>query len=375
MRILGMLSILGCCAAYAAAPIIQQDFETSESGWTAMGGSGTVRLTREPANVKAGKSALAFEYTAAPKGFSAAVLPVADISLANMKALRFWLKTDSAAGIAVVMSEKTPGGGNYIALVWSLKDTWQHIELTPADFNLNEGPNDPKDSNGKLDLDRIQGIGLFDVSQMFSAMPQNPNLPIAIDPHSGKHVFYVDDFEVVDTAPARAPASAGDGVIDNFHHSHLGWLTLGGAELSLDTSGKPVAGRVLKVSYQQMEGRYVVLTHALGPMDLRTRNKLAFDIASEKDAQLVISLEERISGKGQGPRYQVDVQVPGGGKADHREVALSAFQPDENGLKDPNGKLDLDQLKSISILDVTGAFTPESAHNTLWIGNIQAVTR
>ncbi len=52
MKIRSLLSMLMCCAAYAAAPIIQQDFETSESGWTAFGGSGTVRLTREPANVK-----------------------------------------------------------------------------------------------------------------------------------------------------------------------------------------------------------------------------------------------------------------------------------------------------------------------------------
>ena len=375
MKILGLLTILGCCAAHAAAPIIQQDFETSESGWIAFGGGGTVRLTREPANVKAGKSALAFEYTAAAKGFSAAVLPLADVSLANMKALRFWLKTDSAVGIAVLMNEKTPGGGNFSALVWSPKDTWQRIELTPADFILSEGPNDPKDSKGKLDLDRIQGIGLVDVSQMFSAMPRNPNLPIAIDPHTGKHVFYVDDFEVVDTAPPSAAAAATDSVIDDFHRSHVDWLTLGGAELSVDASGKPVAGRALKVEYQQTEGHYIVLTHALGPMDLRTKNKLAFDIASDKEAQLIISLEERNPGKGQGPRYQVDVQVPGGGKMDRREVALSAFQPDGNGTKDPNGKLDLDQLKSISILDVTGALNPETARNTLWIGNIQAVSR
>ncbi len=210
---------------------------------------------------------------------------------------------------------------------------------------------------------------------MFSAMPRNPNMPIAIDSHTGKHVFYIDDFEVVDTAPAGAPASATDGVIDDFHLSYVDWLTLGGAELSLDTSGKPIAGRALKVDYQQREGRYIVLTHILGPMDLRNKNKLAFDIASEKEAQLVISFEERNPGKPRGPTYHVDVQVPGGGKADHREVALSAFQPDQNGLKDPNGKLDLDQLKTISILDVTGALTPETARNTLWIGNIQAVTR
>ncbi|MDQ6665669.1 MAG: hypothetical protein M3Z23_14910 [Acidobacteriota bacterium] len=375
MKSFGVVLFLTCNVARAVSPIIHQDFETGESGWVTMGGAATLRVTHDLANVKTGKSALEFEYTAEPKKFSVALLPLTDVSLANMKTIRFWLKTDSPTAIAVILSEKAPGGGRYSAIVWSPKERWQQIELTPADFALTEEPNDPKDSNGKLDLDRLQAVGIVDVSQIFSAAKPNPDLPIAIDPHTGKHTIFIDDFDVLDTAANITPSKTDGVVIDSFPHQYVDWLTLGGADLSLDTSGKPLAEHAMKAVYQQQEGHYVLLVHKLGVLDLSKTNRLAFDIASEQPAQLVISFEERNPGKGQGPRYNVDIEVPGGGKSDRREVALGAFQPDQNGPTGLNGKLDLENIKTISILDVTAAYTHESAKNTLWIGNIQAVAR
>ncbi|MDQ2899866.1 MAG: hypothetical protein M3Y07_08705 [Acidobacteriota bacterium] len=376
MKSFAVLLFLACNLARAASPILHQDFENGESGWVTMGGAATLRVTHDPANVKTGKSALEFEYTAEPKRFGVALLPLTDVSIANMKTIRFWLKTDSATAIAVILSEKAPGGGRYSAIAWSPKERWQQIELTPADFSLTDEANDPKDSNGKLDLDRLQAVGIVDVSQMFSAAQPNPDFPIAIDPHTGKHTMSIDDFDVLDTASVGKTLAKLDGVvIDDFPRQYVDWLTLGGADLSLDASGKPLAEHAMKAVYQQVEEQYIVFVHKLGALDLSEANRLAFDVASEKPAQLVISFEERSPGKRQGPRYSVDIEVPGGGKSDRREVALGAFQPDQNGPTDPNGKLDLDKIKTISILDVTAAYTHESAKNTLWIGNIHAVTR
>ncbi len=373
MRMVAVFLIIGWSAVEAASPLMRQDFEKDTSGWVTMGGSGNVQTTHEPANVKAGKGALEFGYTAAPKSFSAALLPLPDGAFANLKTLRFWLKTDSATAVGVMLSEKAPGG-NYTALVWSPKETWQLIELTPTDFALNEGPTDPKDEDGKLDLDRLQAVGIVDVSQIFSAAKSNPDFPIAVDPHTGKHSLYIDDFEALDTAQPSPPTDRNAVVIDGFSHHHVDWMTLGGADLRLETSGKPVTGHAMKAVYGQNEGKYVIFIHQLGGLDLRGKNRLAFDIASEKPSQLLIAVEERLPGKGQGPRYNVDVEVNGGGKSEHREIAFGAFQADENGVADANGKLDLDKIKTISILDISSAFTKESGTNTIWIGNIQAVS-
>lgn len=374
MKLLGLMLLLTGNAAQALSPIVSQDFENGESVWIAMGPSATVHITHDAANVKAGKFALQFEYTAG-KGINLALLPLADVPVGGMKTIRFWLKTERATGVAVILSEKDSDGGRYSAVVWSPRQQWQHVELTPADFMLSEGPNDPKDTDGKLDLDLLQAVGVVDIGQMFAAVQPGDAGPIWIDPHSGAQTLWLDDFEMLDSAPVGKSAGKADGiVIDDFARQQLAWLTLGGADLSLDSSGGPLKMRALKASYQQIEGRYVLISRPLGRLDLRKMNRLAFDIASDSPAHLVISLEERSPGAEQGPRYIVDIDVPGG-KSDRRELDLAAFQLDENGPKDANAKLDLDQIKTISIVDVTAASTQETAKNTFWIGDIRAVSR
>ena len=358
--------------------LLEQTYEKTDFGWTALGANAQVRLTSEAARVKTGKAALALDYTIVPKQFGAAVLPVIDGSLARMKSLRFWLKTDSATPVAVILSEKKPGGGNYAAAVWSPKDTWQQIELTPDDFALNEGPNDPKDPDGKLDLDQIEGVGILDLGQLFAALNENPNSPIVVDKRSGPHTLYIDDFQALAEAPHTPPASAAKKlapqavVIDDFHRPYLNWLTLGGAELSLNSSPNPLAQRALQVSYEQAESRYVLVLHSLASVDLRNTDRLVFDIASARDAQVVVSLEKRKPGSGQGPRYNTTVQVPGNQKPVHEAISFADFMLDENGPSDPEGKLDVSKLKTLSLVDITGTFSHEKQRNTIWIANIQA---
>ncbi len=359
-------------------PLLDQTFEKRDGGWVALGGNAQARLTPEAARIKTGKAALALDYTIVPKQFAAAVLPVADGLLAGMKSLRFWLRTDSATPVAVILSEKKPGGGNYAAVVWSPKDTWQQIELAPDDFALNEGPNDPVDTNGKLDLDQIEGVGIIDLGQLFAALNENPSFPIAVERRSGRHTLYIDDFQALPEAPHRPPSSATQAVVpravvvDDFHRPYLNWLTLGGAELSLNTSGNPLARRALQVSYEQAEGRYVLITHPLAPADLRNTDRLVLEIASARDAQIVLSLEKRKPGSGQGPRYNATIEVPGNQKPVHEAISFADFKLDENGPADPEGKLDVSKLKTLSLVDVTGAFTHEKQKNTIWIADIHA---
>jgi hypothetical protein len=351
--------LFGISRLFAAPPLLLDTFEEGTSGWISIGESGAVRVARNAADVKNGSGALALDYTVG-KGLSLAALPLEGKPVADMKVVAFWLKTDVPAGMAVVMNEKKPGG-TYSAIVWSTGNTWQRVELVPADFHLNEGPNDPKDPDGKLDLDQLQGIGILDVSQVFGQ--SKTNLPIAIDSHAGKHSFYIDDFEISSEAPRRANDPS---AIDSFETPQLQWMTLGSAELRPD-------GKGLRASYTQEEDHYVALVRQLPKVDLRGRERLAFDIASDHPAQLVISLEEHAPGKPQGPRYNVTVDVLGGGKMDHRAVLLSAFAPAEEGPRDENGKLDLDQLKTLTILDITAATSHETVKNSIWIGNIRGV--
>jgi hypothetical protein len=272
------------------------------------------------------------------------------------------MKTDAPTALGVIMNEKKPGG-NYTATIWSTGNTWQQVELTPADFHLGEAPNDPPDPDGKLDLDQVQGIGLLDLSQILGAA--KINLPLAVDTHAGKHTLFLDDFELL-TAASKRDSDAG--VIDDFTTPQLRWITMGGAELQPEGAG-------IRIRYQQEEERYVVLIRQLPKIDLRGKTRLAFDIASDRPAQLLLAFEEHSPGKPQGPRYNVTVDVLGGGKVDHRAAVLDAFEAAADGPQDPNGKLDLDNLKTFSILDITAATSHEIQKNSLWVGNVRGVVQ
>ena len=348
-------------------------FSMTDGEWTAFGADAQVRLTPEAARTRNGDPALVLEYKVAPKQFGAAVMPVPQGALTSMRSLRFWLKTDSSTAVAVLLSEHKPDGGNYTAVVWSPKDTWQKIELTPADFRLSDGPNDPKDSDGKLDTDQIEGVGILDLAPMFAAMGDNPNFPIAVDQRSGSHTLYVDSFEVRADAPEN-PSAGGtqSAVIDDFHRGTLNWFTPGGAELSLSASGNPLGRPALEAQYVQTEGRYIVLIHPISHVNLAGASRLDFDVASDLASQYALSVETQKPGGGPGARYNTTVEVPGHRKPVHETVSFADFKRDENGPQDSAARLDAGRIKSLSIADITGATSIPDKKNTLWLADIRA---
>jgi hypothetical protein len=323
----------------------------SPAGWIAVGKSGMVRVT---------DGALTFDYTVG-EGLAVAALPLNGTDVSAMDAVRFWMKTDVPTALAVLINEKKPGG-DYTAICWSTGNTWQRVELTPGDFHLNAGPNDARDPDGKLDLDAVQNMGVLDISSIFGAKA-DAGSPIVVESHVGKHSFSIKDFELLAGAGVARPPKT---TIDNYATPQLQWLTLGGAELKPDGAG-------MRATYEQKDERSVVLLRQIAHVDLRGKESLAFEVASDKPAQLLLTFEELTPGKQQGPRYNLTLEVPGGGKVAHWEVLLSAFERGEDSPEDANGKLDLDQLKTFSILDITGTFSHETVKNSLWIGNIRAV--
>jgi hypothetical protein len=328
----------------ADTALLRHTFESGTSGWIALG---------KGATLQAADRALVLDYSVGD-GIALAALPLLGADVSKMDAIRFWMKTDVPTGLAVIINEKKPGG-DYTAICWSTGNTWQQVQLTPADFRLNAGPKDPVDPDGKLDLDAIQNMGVLDIRTIV-AVKVDPGSPIVMESHEGKHSFSIREFELVTGSGAAAREKT---TIDSFATPQLQWLTLGGVELKPEGSG-------MRAVYQQVDDRSVAMVRQIAGVDLRAREGLAFDIASEKPAQLVLSFEELAPGKQQGPRHNLEMEVPGGGKVEHREVLLSAFDQGD-------GTIDLGKLKTFSILDTTGNFTHETAKNSLWIGNIRAV--
>lgn len=329
--------------------LVHQDFETESIGWSALGPGSSVRITHEPAQTHSGNGALAFTYEVKRGQIAAAVVP-APPALAHMQHLRFWVRTDHDTPAAVLLSEVKPGGGNYTAWFWSPANTWQQIDLTPADFVLSEGPQDPKDPDRKLDLDQLQGVGIIDLASFFPAPPA-PASP---------HTMWIDDFEAL-AGPAPSETSAMR--IDSFDRGFLPWITTGGMDLKLSAGDNPLHEAALEASYQQTDAPLPALVRRIGNYDLSKAGRLDFDVASDEETTLLIALELNRPGAAQGPRYTLPIYPPGKREVFHVSVKLDDFEG--------QGKLDPAQLKSLVLTDPAGAGDGVGVHNRVWIGKVE----
>lgn len=317
--------------------------------WLAMGGN---------AQVKEDGKAVVLEYKIEPGQLGMAAMPAVNGELSSMKSIRFRVKTDRPTPVAVVLSETRPGGGDYAAVVWSPGDTWQPVELTPRDFALNDGPNDAKDADGKLDLDQLQGLAVLDVGQMFAGY--NLKMPIQVDKRSGKHTLRIEDFQILNDAPVDAPAA---GVaIDSFDRKQLNWFTLGGMELEQKE-------KLLEVRYQQSAASFQVLMRRLPTGKLAGMSKLVLDLASQKPAHLIIALERVETGA----RYNYTVDVAGGKELAHKEIPFREFEIDGNSRGKEDGGIDPAKVKSIVITDLQGMISGQKTRNILQIGPVFAL--
>lgn len=349
---------------FAGLALAQERLDTA--AWTAMGQGGNVHVHGE---------AMEFTYQLGTSRFSAAVLPVTS-GLEGVGRIRFRAKADHDTAIALSLSEKKPGGGDYTAWFWAPADRWQQIELTPADFILNDGPKDPVDSDGKLDLDQVVGVGLLDVGYFFSMAAKNPNFPIAVARSSGEHTLLVESLQLLSGESARASVGVEDAItIDAFERGFLQWVTLGGMNLRLSETDNPLGVQSMEASYEQSEGPYPILVRRLANLDLAKARRLVFDVASEREATLVVSLELKKPGSSQGPRYNATIFAPEGRKMFHVNVRLSDFEPDANSREASLTKLEPSRLKSLAITDITVASGGEGGANTIWIGNVRAAVK
>ena len=124
---------------------------------------GKVSVTGVAANVKDGKAALRYDYPIAKGKLSFLAHSVPDGGLVGAKSIRFWVKSDYTTPIIVSLQEKE--GGRWNAGFTAPQNAWQRVELIPSDFDPSDGQDDPKDPNGKLDLEKVEGVGLVDVGR------------------------------------------------------------------------------------------------------------------------------------------------------------------------------------------------------------------
>jgi hypothetical protein len=314
----------------------------SAQTWTAVG-SGTVHAAAD--------GAVELHYELGSKAFAALMTPPGD-AFREMKSLRFQAKSDHDTTIGVVLNERRPGGGNYVALFWAPANVMQQIELTPRDFNATDGPTDPVDGDGKLDVDQVESIAIFDFSHFLERIAERDK--VVVKTASGAHSLWVSGFEVRSSA---APAKAN--VLDAFDRGFLQWMSPGGMALKFVPETGPLGEASLKATYSDTAGPYAVVTRQVSSLNLAKAKRLQFDIASENEATILVSLEMKGGG-----RYHLSINPPAERKVFHVDLSLDDFEH-ENEAGPTN--FDPARWKSIAILDISGGNT----QNTFWLGNLR----
>ncbi len=380
-KTMGWTAALGLLAGGvgAQAPLLNEDFREKAEGWLAAGPHGKVERTTDAAKLRQGKSVLEFTYKVegkeavakiegAGKSSSANILPF-DIlvktfpvgTMAKMQSLRLGIKTEVDTPLIVTLSEK--GGGRYLAMVWVAKGDWQEVVLTPGEFWLSDDKNDPKDPNGKLDLDQIENVGVTDLLNLFAPAlnaADNGGGP-KTSLHLGQHSLLIDHF-TVSSDPGTGKQDAL--TLDAFDQGQPRWITLGEAVLGMDKAS-PLKTPALRVDYKQGDGSYLILIKNLHGLKAAPEDGLVFDFATAKSCRLVFSLEEK-----NGSRYSFSLAVPGDSEPYHRAIDFSEFSASD-GPKDDNDRLDPSEIKSLTITDVLTAYGIAKQKNTLWIGPIK----
>jgi hypothetical protein len=242
-------------------------------------------------------------------------------------------------------------------MFWSPAGMWQQIELTPRDFELSDGPTDPKDPDGKLDLDQVEGIGMIDLAIYFENAVERDKI-VVTKATPGSHTILIENFEVRSIGPTSAPNT-----IDAFDRGFLQWMTPGGMSLRFVPETGPLGEPSLKATYEETSGPFAFMARRVGGLDLAKAKRLTFDLASENEATIMVALETK-----QGGRYHQTIYPPAGRKVFHVDLNLGDFERETDTGPE---KFDPSQWKTIGFTDISGAIGGGTSANTFWLGNLR----
>ncbi len=313
-------------AFVAQEPQSRIDFETNQHGWLVLpGADGKVELTENPNDVKAGKRALRYTYTAAAGKLNAIIY----LEPENWaRAFRFWIKADRPALFAFSVQEES--GERWHAPFWVSGNTWQQVTIALSDFTLAE---DTKPVNNKLDMDDAQGIGLVDVSAVFLTTPE---AALLFGDQSGTRLMWLDDFEFLNNAPVRR----GDPMsIDDFQRDYLVWMATAYTTLKREAGG-------MRVEYNLPFPYIFGALRMLEPNSLRETKGIEITVQVQTPTTLAAFVEES-----DGERWSATFEAGGESKPEPRRLLWSQFTITDDTKGKGDGKLDPAQVKMLSLVD------------------------
>lgn len=357
------------------APLQYYDFEQDTAPWVSMNPQAIVGLTAAQDDVLEGTSSLEVKYLfgATKTGMEgmlsgSAILPLAG-GIPGMASMTLGFKSSEA--ITAVVGVRERGGGAYMAPFFSPGKVWQRVVLGLDDFYPVDDMVDP---DGILEPEQLEGLGILDASSFLATMVAK--LPVAgFEP--GARQMYLDEVKLLQVKwdPEVAPRPEGTPrgvVIDMCDRPGIRWIVLGGQDWKATREADDPTGRAAGTWYYRFEytlpgGTLVAWLKPVRLGQLAETTALHLSVRADRQLPLVVSVEEK--GKG---RYSQQIEALAGDQWAKLDLAWDGFTLEKDS-KDEDGKLDPDQITSVTIADPSGlAGRPEDQKTVLWLDNVYA---
>ncbi|MBM3473459.1 MAG: hypothetical protein FJX75_09340 [Armatimonadetes bacterium] len=322
--------------------------------------------TTQDANVTRGEghgAVLEYSFVAAAGKLGGVFAPM-QANVGAARTLRFWMRTSDPCIVLANLSE-TDGSAYHAGFV-SLPDRWQEIALDVSEFQLGD---DSTDENGRLDPDQIAGLGIVDATGFLAQLAAS--VPFLIAPELGPRIFWLDDLSLSsEPVPPRWSVTQVDGKravrLDSFESSPLQWLALAGkgTTVDYDRDYRAEGDFSLRLQYDLPPNKIVgIMTSPQGP-DLRGMKHLRLWLMTEVATDVIVSLKERDESD-----YHQRLDLQPSDKLQLIDIDLSTMTLGDDS-QDENGQFDLDQVKELSLADVSMLTGKPVSVNTLWIDDV-----
>lgn len=352
-----LLVALQVTAAQGAPALPSFDFEQGTDGWVSMAATGKVSTVTQPENVRSGKQALEYRYKVERGEIPVLGFPTPE-GLAGLKSLQLDVKSDSPTVLLVALAEE--GGARY-QYASATPAGWLHLSIDLSEFARADDAPDP---NGKLDLDQVRYVAFADLMAVWTNMDEN--MANILGRRTGEHAFWLDNVTASEK-PVLPPSPPGQVVIDDFRTENLGWLPLAGVSIAVGPAPAGGEGRALRVEYQRTAGKISGIVRMIQPGSLARAQSITLKAAAKVDTTLAVAVEEI-----GGARYMTAISLAGGAPPQAFTIPINQFTLTED-TKDADGRLDPDQIKSISFADLAAMIDPgATGKNTLWLQQVRA---
>ncbi|MGQ9732633.1 MAG: hypothetical protein ACUVX8_15350 [Candidatus Zipacnadales bacterium] len=359
----------GCVWSQVAAPrpaiLMEWSFDIDLANWQSTDPNAILAVTND-ANVTRGPEhggVLEYAYTPAAEVFSAVLTPIRRGFMDGAN-IRFWLKTSEYAVCLCAANEED--GSNYHAAFISLPNRWQEIAIDFSEFILGD---DSQDENGRLDPTQIRGLGLVDMSAFLAQVALQQ--PFIIAPELGPRFLWVDDFQVsTEPVPSRWEVTEIDGKrairLDSFERAPLQWMVIAGrgVQVEYDSDFTTHGNFSLRLQYDLPPGKLIGVLTSLQGVNLTGMKVLKLWLLSEVDTTLIVALKETDESN-----YHMMVELPTRDELAPFTLELAEFELSDDSV-DENHRLDVEQIKELTIGDISALTTNIARVNTLWIDDV-----